>query len=157
MRLPTTEVSLGVFSTSLQTTLGLGAALDGVELVPAPWRGQGCGSALRSLEILKEVRQWTLQMILEIDVHPSQRSSGCCHCLLTQEHICSAWRGERAAKATSGALQSCSGTQTPCSAQAQHWSLVHSRIIIIRLSGARQRRVEPEQLLSTPDTAWSPP
>lgn len=60
------------------------------------------GSALRSLETIEEMRQWTLEMVLGIDVHPSQRSSGRCHYLLTQEHIYSAWRGERAAKATSG-------------------------------------------------------
>lgn len=84
------------------------------------------GSALKSLEAFKEMRQWTLQLVLGIDVHPSQRSSGCCHYLLTQEHICSARREERAAKATSGPLQCCNGTQTTSSPQAhgtaQHWA-----------------------------------
>lgn len=88
------------------------------------------GSALRSLEALKEVRQWMLQVILGIAVHPSQRSSECCHCLLTQEHICSAWREERAAKAMSGPPQSCSGTQTHSTAlepgvqQNYHYQIV---------------------------------
>lgn len=119
------------------------------------------GSALSPLEALEEVRQWTLQMVLGIAAHPSQRSSGCCHCLLTQEHIYSAWREERAAKATSGHLQCCNGTQKSSSprarGRAQLWGLMYSRTSIIRSSGARQRRVEPEQLLSTPDTTWSPP
>lgn len=51
---------------STKTTLGLGAALDGVELVPAPWLGQGwwiCSEVPGSLE---EMGQWTPQMVLAV-------------------------------------------------------------------------------------------